>query len=266
MNAVIFLIIFLVLAIPAFLILYRFPEIGFAVILLPTNFAFLNDRFSFPEFFNPKYLLLLILFLVIVARVVISKKIPKVSSHLLIFYFLFSFFMTASILWSADSIYGSEKMLVFFMVTSFCFFAPFFLFNDLLSIKRLLAILVVMGVIAATAVFMNYQFIASSEFRVPFGSNYLAVQALASFGALSILYYFLPNSRSKIKAFFYCFILAILIGLLLYAGGRAPVIFFFLTLIILFLITIKLSIVGIIINKKLFLLPGAACPGVPTLF
>lgn len=213
--------------------LFKYPEVSFGLFLV-AGFYKADPRLQnfLPEFFD-----LTIFFGVIVVLFILFKilkrnlKIPRIPSKLFLPYIVLVVLMFVSLLYTEAPIYGWDKFLRFITITTLAIFGPIFLFTNIRKFHRFLYTLV------AISSLMVVESIISSHnitgFHTAFGSDYLALGRITGIVSLAIIFYFLlKNNKLKVKLLWVLLLVLNVFGLF-YSGGRAPVIAFFLTIIIL---------------------------------
>ena len=225
--------------------LFKYPEITFGL-FLTAGFFKGDPRLQdfLPEFFDLTVFFGLIVVLSILCKILKKKlKISRIPNKLFLPYIILVFLMFVSLFYTEAPIYGWDKFLRFITITTLAIFGPLFLFKDIKKLHRFLYTLILVSSLTVIESIISYSGI-DGDFRTAFGSDYLSLGRMAGVASLMIVYYFLTkNDELKIR-----FLWFLLFGLnffgLLYGGGRAPVIAFFVMIIILglFSLTPKIRI------------------------
>jgi len=215
-------------------IFYHFPEISFALFLTSGFFKADPKLQNFlPKFFDLTIFFGTIVILFILYKILKKKlKIPKIPSKLFLPYIILVVLIFISLFYTQAPIYGWDKFLRFITITTLTIFAPMFLFVDIKKFHRFLYTLVVISSLMVINSIIS-SFKTPTMFHTAFGSDYLALGYITGIVSLIIIYYFLlRNDSLKMKFLWFLFLGLNFFGLL-YNGGRAPVIAFFVTIIIL---------------------------------
>jgi O-antigen ligase len=214
--------------------LFKYVEIVFGLFLVAGFFKADTRLQSFlPEFFDLTIFFGTMVLLFILYKVVNKKlKIPCISNKLFFPYIALILLMFISLFYTKAPIYGWDKFLRFVTITTLAILGPIFLLKDIKKFHRFLYTLVFISSLMVIESIISH-FGMGGGFRTAFGSNYLALGRITGIVLLAIIYYFLLRSdKLKVR-----FLWSLLFGLnffgLLYSGGRAPVVAFFMTVIIL---------------------------------
>lgn len=215
-------------------LLFKYPEVTFGLFLVAGFFKADPRLKSFlPNFFDLTVFLGVIIFIFIFYK--ISKKkfhIPKISYKLFLPYLGLVIVMLISFFYTEAPNYGWNKFSRFITITTLATFGPIFLLRDIKKINRFLYTLIFISSLMVVDSIISF-YGSPPGFRTAFGSNYLAFGRITGIVSLLIIYYFLfSNYKLKNKILFIFLLIFNLFGLL-YSGGRAPVISFFVTVIIL---------------------------------
>jgi len=211
------------------LVLYRFPEIVFALFLTAGCFKG-NPQLQriLPDFFDLTVFFALVVVLAILINILKKNfHIPRIPLKLFLPYSGLVLLMLGSLAYTSSPIYGMDKFLRFITLGTLATFAPIFLFKNKKTLHRFFytliftsSLMVVESIISSAGAF---------SFHMAFGSNYLALGRITGVSALVIIYYFLVKSGKKYKFLWTIILLLNLFGLL-FGGGKAPVLSFFIVL------------------------------------
>lgn len=236
-----------------------FPEILFAIFLIPTKYTMLSEKFNIPEYINPQNLLF-IFFCIIVSSICISnEKFTAIPKRLAFSFICFLLMLVTGVFYSADPVYGKEKIFEFLTVTTMSCYAPFFLFRNLPALERFFKVFILLGIslsafilIANPYAFQFHPFQASyPKFQTTFGSNYLSLQYIIGIAILVLLYYFVfKEGTSKKNIILLTVFIGFLMAAMLYSPGKNPIISLFLTVIIMTAGSLKITQQKLLIKKK----------------
>jgi len=148
--------------------------------------------------------------------------------------------MFVGLFYTEAPIYGWDKFLRFVTITTLAIFSPIFLLTNIKKFHRFLYTLVfISSLMAMESIVFHW---SEDGFHAAFGSNYLTLGRMTGMVSLVVIYYFLlKNNNLKTKILWFCLFGLNFFGLL-FGGGRAPVIAFFATVIILGLISLSSKI------------------------
>lgn len=222
-----FPILFLVL----YYIVFKNPEISFALFLTAGVYK-ADPRLSFlPDFLDLTVLFGLLAITGIIFKIVIKKiKFILPPKEVFMPFIIIAILGIFSLTYTIAPIYGTEKLLRFLTITSLAMFLPFFLFQDISSIRKFFTLYILLAVMMIVDVVSMGVAPGQFEFHSAFGSNYLAMARTTGVAVIVVLFYFLPNSKNKIMSLFYLFSLAILTFGTFLSGGRGPVIALFMSI------------------------------------
>jgi len=218
--------------------LFKYPGITFGLFLVAGYFK-ADPRLEniLPDFLDFTVFLGLIVGFSILLNIIKRQfKLPWISSNFFIPYFLLVISMLASLLYTESSVYGQDKFLRFVIITTLAAFGPMFLLENRKRMHYFFYALI------GTSTLMVIDSIISTwgkpGVHTAFGSNYLALGRITGITSLIVLYYFLLLRKGKKKKIFWALLLVLNLFGLLYSGGRAPVIVFIITLLLLGLIAL----------------------------
>jgi len=211
------------------LMFYGFPEVAFAIFLAPTKYAALSEILNLPRILSPVLLLFVCISAVAILAVLRQRKVVFIPKRVLVAFLGLYSLIILSLTYSADSKYGTTKVLEFITASTLSFFFPFLLFRNIAIFERFLKTFIVMGfflVIITSAshpYFFQYYFSEQlySGFQTLLGSNYLLIQHITGAAILILLYYFLLKNQSTRRRLFLIFLLVLFAVTFSIARARA---------------------------------------------
>ena len=222
------------LLIGGLLIGVKLPEVTFALFLV-AGFYKAEVSTIFPQFIDLTVLFGVSTALGVAIRIRRNQyKIPRIPNKFLLPYLGLVLMMLASLLYTSAPNYGIDKFLRFSIITAFAAFGPMFLFTDHGHFNRFSYTFIAIAVAGVLDACTG----GSGRFHTAFGSNYIALSRIAGAAALLAGYYFLLASNLTKRLFWIITALISLFGLL-YAGARGPVIALIVTIVVIFLLSVK---------------------------
>ncbi len=214
----------------------KYPELSFALFLIAGAYK-ADPRLEFLS----KFLDLTVAFgfltvLGIVYRILLKQiKVFIPSKQVLIPYFLIVLLGILSLSYTLAPIYGTDKLFRFLTITSLALFAPYFLFQKKESFIRFFWIFIVLAIGMVVDILSKG---LTFGFHSAFGSNYLEVGRITGTSLIILLFFFLMISRRRLTKIIYLSLIPLLLFGMFISGGRGPVIAFFISILIIFIIVI----------------------------
>lgn len=186
-------------------------------------------------------------------RFIRGEGLPKLILAPATIYFVLGLLILVSYFYSSSSAYGLEKSFKFLTVTAWTFFGGFLVIRDKQSLnkffKSALLSAVALSLYGIYEYFTNYNPLI--QYRFGLGGNPLALAQISSLGALIALAFVLHSANKKIHKL----LLVSLSGALAYTciltGSRMPIVSLGLSLILIFLLSIRVRGKDIRIKKGL---------------
>ena len=246
-----------------FFIVIRFPEIIFAIYLLPTQYSAICNKYDIIKGF-PLYYLLFILVILIIFHLIHQRTQFDIPKQLSIPLISLGILMLVSLFYTPNISYGIEKVTEFFSLTLLSCVAPLFFFrkknNFQLFLKTFLWFGGLLGLLLLFShpyplLLLNLNTDHSKyypEFKTLIGTNYIAIQQIFGISAL-ISFFFLIEKYATIKSKgIYLFALFFYSGCLFYSAGKSAVLAYMFTFFIFILsIFVRIRNNRIIIDRRL---------------
>lgn len=184
---------------------------------------------------------------------------PKITRAAIIPLTLFSMLLavfTISYIYTPSEVYGAQKLMMLFSLTSWALIGTFVLITNKESLQKFLvsfmSIILITSLYVLTNFFLNSNDVYSQVRIGVEGSNYLGLGRAAALGALIVIFLYLFNSNVKnLKKIFAMFLLGVLLLTLMLTGARMALLSLIL-IIVVFLMsnTFKLVKGDVLVNKK----------------
>ena len=229
----IFIIIISLLGLIGIYFLFKYPEVAFGLFLVAGIYkGYIKSMDVFPNFFDLTVFFGLIVGISIIFSVLKNKiKIPKIPSKFFIPYFILIIIMLGSLLYTQAPIYGRDKFLRFFIITTMAMFAPLFLFKGRKNLHRFFYTLIVISSMMAIDSIVNN--LGIFGFHKIIYSNYISLGRINLLVSLIIIFYFMENSKNTTIKFGWSALIFINIFGAFSDRGRMPVLSFIGTLLLL---------------------------------
>jgi len=232
-------------------ILFNLMILLFAIFIIPTKYTFIRHTYL-PFFISPSLILGITLSIVITSKLLFDGKMPHIPESLFFPYWALLIIMILSLYYTPNFEYGLTKVLEFMTTTTIACFAPFFFLNNLKRVHGFIYVIIIIAILLTLVVIISEPYSNSYQFGTKLGSNYLAIQHMLGLGALTILYYFLMKKTSKREKVYWGSLLIVILAIILYVGGKGPVVTFMVTICAMSLTSLRInSLFRIYINKQL---------------
>lgn len=221
---------YIILGVGLILLLWKHPEICFALFLTAGLFK------ATPQLENviPEFLDLTILFGTIVVLIIVintfkkTLHIPRIPAKLFLPYIGIAALMFLSLLYTSSLTYGTEKFLKFITLTALAAFAPLFLFKNKIVLKKFLYTIISLSTAMSAIALISGK---AGEAVLVFSAGYLSLAMLSGTTALIILFYAITTKKNVAKQLFWFVVLSINMVALVYSTARGPLFTLLLTAI-----------------------------------
>ncbi|MFX0197390.1 MAG: O-antigen ligase family protein [Candidatus Hodarchaeota archaeon] len=185
------------------------------------------------------------------------ESLSAIPKRLVVFYVGLVSLMLLSLSFTPSLEYGLSKASEFTTITTLACFAPFFLFRSPKDVSAFLHTVIIMGIFLVAFMFLSRPYSHSIHFHTKLGSNYLAIQHISGMAGLIILYHFLMKKQNISQIIWWLLLLIALVCGIMYAGGKGPVLAFFLTVIFMAFVSIKFIAPFniVLLNKRMLIFP-----------
>jgi hypothetical protein len=164
-------------------------------------------------------------------------KIARDFFWMIMFYLLLAAILVGGLLYTQNIQYGTDKTLRFIVLTGWAFLGSAMLAQDYSSLRLFCWMLTIISTIMAFGAVINH---TGNEFTTVFGSNYIALARACGLGFLTVVGFLLPTEKElRIKLGLW-FVAALLLWATLVAGARGPVTALSISLILFFILSLRL--------------------------
>jgi O-antigen ligase len=231
-----------------FEILFKYPEIYFALFLTAGVYK-ADPRLSFlPKFFDLTVFFEILTILGIIYNL-LRKRLKFILPPPSIFlsYVLIMTLAILSLSYTLAPGYGTDKLLRFLFITSPAFFFSIILFQKRETYIRFVIVFVILAIIIAFDIITGGLNPGELGFHGALGSNYLAVGRISGIAIFSALQFFIVI-RQKLYKFCLIFIIGLAIFSMFISGGRGPLVAF-ISSIVLLIIYLGINLLKVKRNK-----------------
>lgn len=216
----------------------------FFVLFLFAGYYKADPRLAFVQRHIDITLLFLILsFLVFFHRALRKSFALKISNCFIkvaALFLLLAASLFGGLLYTQSWQYGFNKALRFFFLTGWAFFGAGLLVTDILSLGRFSWALVTISTVMAIVALLDYPGTGKIAFVTALGSNYIGLARACGLGLLTITFFLLPTGKKPLVKLSLGIMATFQLWAMLASGARGPVLSFALSLLLIFVLSLRL--------------------------
>lgn len=236
------------------LVLWKFPEVCFALFLTAGLFKATPQLQSIlPKFFDLTVFFGAVIVLVILINIFKKNlRIPRIPLKLSLPYIGIAALMSLSLTYTLSPIYGMDKFLKFITFNALAVFAPIFLFKNEAVLKKFFYTIISVSTLTNIVALIVGKRIGG-KIILAFSADYLTLGIISGMTVLIILFYFIRGGNIKKQLLWFMALLINLVGLV-YSSARAPIFILIFTAILMFLLSFNIKNLSISKSALLFLI------------